>query len=104
MNDAYKKDIEELLNELDTSLKGIKHDKVKKLQKLNGKNVLIEKNKKTRLEIFLGQFKNIMIILLLIVGFLSLGYAIVNKSDFLEPIVILGTTLVNCFMGFFFFF
>ena len=100
MNDAYKKDIEELLNELDTSLKGIKHDKVKKLQKLNGKNVLIEKNKKTRLEIFLGQFKNIMIILLLIVGFLSLGYAIVNKSDFLEPIVILGTTLVNCFMGF----
>ena len=92
MNDAYKKDIEELLNELDTSLKGIKHDKVKKLQKLNGKNVLIEKNKKTRLEIFLGQFKNIMIILLLIVGFLSLGYAIVNKSDFLERIVIVETT------------
>ena len=31
---------------------------------------------------------------------MSLLYSIFNKSDFLEPIVILGTTLVNCFMGF----
>ena len=41
-----------------------------------------------------------MIILLLIVGILSLIYSIVSKSDFLEPIVILGTTLINCIMGF----
>ena len=41
-----------------------------------------------------------MIILLLIVGFLSLIYSLVTEEDFLEPLVILGTTLVNCIMGY----
>ena len=41
-----------------------------------------------------------MMSLLLVVGVLSLIYGIVTKGDFLEPIVILGTSLVNCFMGF----
>ena len=100
MQEAYKKTIEEIYKELDTSDKGISSKKIKQLHKSSGKNVLVEKDKKTKLQIFLSQFKNIMVILLLVVGILSLLYAIFNKSDFLEPIVILGTTLVNCFMGF----
>ena len=100
MQEAYKKTIEEIYKELDTSDKGISFKKVKQLRRLSGKNVLVEKDKKTKLQIFLSQFKNIMVILLLVVGILSLLYSIFNKSDFLEPIVILGTTLVNCFMGF----
>ena len=100
MQEAYKKTIEEIYKELDTTDKGISSKKVKQLHKFYGKNVLVEKGKKTKLQIFLSQFKNIMVILLLVVGILSLLYSIFNKSDFLEPIVILGTTLVNCFMGF----
>ena len=41
-----------------------------------------------------------MVILLLVVGLLSLIYSIVTGEDFLEPLVILGTTLVNCIMGY----
>lgn len=41
-----------------------------------------------------------MIILLLVVGVLSLIYALLTDENFLEPIVILGTTLVNCIMGY----
>ena len=100
MIDAYKKDVTDIYEELGSSKDGISIKKAKTLLKTNGKNELIEKDKKTKLDIFLDQFKNGMIILLLIVGFLSLIYAMLNKSDFLEPIVILGTTLVNCFMGF----
>ena len=100
MKDAYKMSLEEIYNKLDTSDNGISSKKVKQLHKLNGKNVLIEKNKKTKLQIFVDQFKNIMIILLLVVGVLSLIYSIINQSDYLEPLVILGTTLVNCFMGY----
>ncbi len=100
MQEAYKKTIEEIYKDLDTTDKGISSKKVKQLYKFYGKNVLVEKGKKTKLQIFLSQFKNIMVILLLVVGILSLLYSIFNKSDFLEPIVILGTTLVNCFMGF----
>ena len=100
MKDAYKFTIDEIINKLETSLNGIKNNKIKHLQNKYGKNQLVEKKKKTKFEIFISQFKNIMIILLLVVGILSLIYSIINKSDYLEPIVILGTTILNCFMGF----
>lgn len=100
MKEIYQKTIEELYKEFNTSNKGLKFLEYKKLLKKFGKNVLVERNKKTKFELFIKQFKNIMIILLLVVGFLSLIYSVINKSDFLEPIVILGTSIINCFMGF----
>ncbi len=96
----YQKEIEQIYKEYKTSLKGLKSIDAKKSLKINGKNVLEEKHQVTKLELFFKQFKNIMIILLFVVGILSLVNAIVNKSDFLEPIVILGTSILNCFMGF----
>ena len=100
MQEAYKRTIKDIYKELDTSDQGISSKKFRQLQKLSGKNVLIEKDKKTKLQIFLSQFKNIMVILLSIVGVLSLFYAMFTNGDYLESIVILGTTLINCFMGF----
>ena len=100
MKESYKKTIKEIYKELDTGKRGLTLKKVKAVRKINGLNELIEKNKKTKLQMFLSQFKNIMIILLLVVGILSLIYSIITKSDFLEPIVILSTTILNCFMGF----
>lgn len=97
---AYKQSINDIYKELNTSKNGLSHNQVTELERIYGKNILIEKNKKTKLQIFLDQFKNIMIILLLIVGILSLIYSIINKSDFLEPIVILGTSIINCIMGY----
>ena len=96
----YKKGTDEILKEYNTSLNGLNNNDVKLLFRKYGKNELKEKGKKTKLQIFLSQFKNMMIILLLVVGVLSLIYAIVTKGDYLDAIVILGTTLVNCIMGY----
>ena len=41
-----------------------------------------------------------MVILLLVVGILSLFYAMFETHDYLDSIVILGTTLINVFMGY----
>ena len=100
MKEDYKKSIDEILKEYNTSLNGLNNNDVKLLFRRYGKNELKEKGKKTKLQIFLSQFKNMMIILLLIVGVLSLIYAIVTKGDYLDAIVILGTTIINCFMGY----
>lgn len=96
----YNKNINEILKEYNTSLKGLDNNNIKQLLNKHGKNELKEKDKKTKFQIFLDQFKNMMIILLIIVGVLSFIYATVTKGDFLDSIVILGTTLVNCFMGY----
>ena len=100
MEKAYQKTIEEIYKELETSEKGLTNDEAKKRLRTYGQNILAEKPKKTKLQIFLSQFKNMMVILLLVVGLLSLIYSIVTVEDFLEPLVILGTTLVNCIMGY----
>lgn len=84
-----------------TSKEGLSDKEAERRLGLFGKNVLIQKNKKSKWKIFLSQFKNIMVILLLLVGVMSLVYAIFTSGDFLEPIVILGTSLINCLMGYF---
>ena len=101
MKNAYQKTIEEIYQTLNTSENGITKAEALKREKTYGQNVLTDKNKKTKLQIFLSQFKNMMIILLLVVGVLSLIYSLFTGEDFLEPLVILGTTLVNCIMGYF---
>ena len=100
MEKAYQKTTEEIYKELETSEKGLTNEEAKKRLRTYGQNILAEKPKKTKLQIFLSQFKNMMVILLLVVGLLSLIYSIVTVEDFLEPLVILGTTLVNCIMGY----
>ena len=100
MEKAYQKTTEEIYKELETSEKGLTNEESKKRLRTYGQNILAEKPKKTKLQIFLSQFKNMMVILLLVVGLLSLIYSIITGEDFLEPLVILGTTLVNCIMGY----
>ena len=100
MKNAYQKNTEEIYKELNTSEKGLTNEEAKARARKYGLNVLTDKNKKTKLQIFLSQFKNMMVILLLIVGMLSLIYSLSTGEDFLEPLVILGTTLVNCIMGY----
>lgn len=96
----YKKTKEEIFKEYKTSINGLSEKEVIRRQNIMGKNILIEKNKKSKLSIFLKQFKNVMIILLLIVGLMSLFNAIFSDGDYLEPFVILGTTIINCIMGY----
>lgn len=101
MKEAYQKTIEEIYSEYQTNKEGLSDKEAERRLGLFGKNVLIQKNKKSKWKIFLSQFKNIMVILLLLVGVMSLVYAIFTSGDFLEPIVILGTSLINCLMGYF---
>ena len=100
MNETYKKNIDEIIQKYNTTLEGLSNQEAKRRLDLYGKNELIKKKKKSKLKIFFNQFKNIMIILLLLVGAMSLFYAIFTKGDYLEPLVILGTSIINCFMGY----
>ena len=100
IKDAYKKEIEDIYKELSVNSKGLSNKQARINYQLYGRNILKEAKKKTKLEIFFDQFKNIMVILLFIVGFLSLAHAIFTNGDFLEPIVIISTSIINCIMGY----
>ena len=97
----YNQEITEVYQNLHTSENGLSEEEVKVRLQHDGPNILEEGKKKTKLSIFLKQFQNLMILLLLVVGVLSLIYAIFGDGDYLDPIVIIGCTFVNILMGYF---
>ena len=101
MKKFYQSDINEIYDSLDTSSDGLPTSVATKKLEEQGENVLKEKGKKKPITIFFNQFKNMMILLLILVGIVSLVYSIVNKESVVESIVIFGCVLINAFMGFF---
>ena len=92
--------MKDVLKSVKTSEKGLSKKEAKKRLEQNGENVIQGKKRRSKLQILLAQFKNFMVILLLVVGILSLFYAMFETHDYLDSIVILGTTLINVFMGY----
>lgn len=62
----YQFTTEEVFRELKTSLQGLTNYQVQIMQKEFGKNVLKEAKQKSKFAILLSQFKDIMIIILIV--------------------------------------
>ena len=92
--------MKDVLKAVKSSEEGLSKKEAKKRLEINGENVIQGKKRRSKGQIFLAQFKNFMVILLLIVGVLSFFYALFDTHDYLDSIVILGTTLINVFMGY----
>lgn len=97
----YEMSKEDVLKKVESTAKGLTTEEAEERLADNGKNVLKEKNKKSPIKIFFSQFANMMILLLILVGCVSLVYSIVNNESVLESIVIFGCVLINALMGFF---
>ena len=92
----------EVLSELSVDAKtGLSADEVAKRTQKYGENKLREKKNKTGFERFADQFKDAMIIILIIAAIISFVIACVegNPKEFFEPTLILLIVVVNAFMG-----
>lgn len=92
-----KKSVEEVLHEfmVDPNV-GLTSEEVKLRQEKYGKNVLNEKKKTPWILRFLAQFKDILIIVLLVAAVVSV---IVEPDDWIESVIILAVVLINAFLG-----
>ena len=100
--DAYNKKTEDLLKELDTDAsRGLSDDAVVARREKYGENKLKEKKKKSNLARFFEQFKDVMIIILLVAALISFVIACVEKNpkEFFEPALILLIVVLNAMMG-----
>jgi Ca2+-transporting ATPase len=102
-------DPKEAMEKLKTSEKGLSQEEAKKRLQEYGYNELKERKRISALEIFLNQFKDIFVIMLLIAVFISVGigwYEIKAKPEtsFLEAyadaIAIGGIVVLNAIVGF----
>jgi len=85
----------EIYQELSTSKKGLDSVETEKRQKKYGKNELVQKKKISVFSLFLHQFKDVMIFILLVAAVISF---IVGDSK--DTVVILIIVLLNAIIGF----
>ena len=103
----HDKSIDEVLSSLATNKQtGLSDTDVAAAKEKYGENKLQEKKKKTMFQRFLEQFKDAMIIILLIAAIISTGIVIYDlsqghgsASEFFEPGLIVAIVILNAIMG-----
>lgn len=106
MLNPYNATTDVVLKQLQTdAVKGLSTEEVTKREQEYGENKLREKKKKSMLMRFLEQFKDVMIIILLIAAGISFVTACIENAnhpgsgEFFEPILILLIVALNAIMG-----
>ena len=95
MKEFYQLTYEEVVKELGSSVTGLKKEEIPGLQNKHGKNILKETKQKSRLTIFLSQFKDIMIIILIVAA--GISFAVGEHTD---AYVILAIIIANAWIGY----
>jgi len=93
---------QEVLQELQVNKAvGLSGEQVAQLREKYGENKLREKKKKTMLQRFLDQFKDVMILILIAAAVISFVIACVEREpkEFFEPLLILLIVVINAVMG-----
>lgn len=96
MKEFYQLTKEEVLSRLNTSASGLKKENIHSLQEKYGKNQLKEAKRKTKLAIFISQFKDVMILILAVAAIIS--FAVGEETD---AYVILAIIFGNALIGFY---
>lgn len=91
-----------VITELSSDMeKGLSFEQAAELLEKHGPNKLKEKKKKTNIQRFFDQFKDVMILILLVAAAISFVIACVEKEpmEFFEPLLILLIVVLNAVMG-----
>jgi len=95
MNEWYLLTQQDVFERLSTSDRGLTREQVPLLQKKCGKNILQETGKKTKFSILIAQFKDIMIMILIVAAIISFF-----SGEHIDALVILAIILGNAWIGF----
>ena len=95
----YNMSIDEVYQKLNTTKEGLDEEEALKRLENYGPNKLKEGHSKTLFAKFLDQFKNIMIIILLVAALLSGAISILEGESLTDSIIIIIVVLLNAIMG-----
>lgn len=96
----YNETIEELYKEFQTKEDGLSKEEAQiRIQKY-GENKLIERKKKPNYLVFLSQFNDFMIILLIFASIFSAVISYINKESYIDSIIIIVIVVINAILSY----
>lgn len=96
----YNYDNEEVLDLVNTNKGGLTREEVNNRLEKYGFNEIISGKKKSKLRMFLEEFKDLLLIILLISGIFSIIISYLNNESYLDGIIIILIVILNCFVEF----
>jgi len=96
----YKLEKEAVLETLKTSFSGLTKEEAKNRLLKYGLNKLQDVKKKSKVKMFLSQFKDIMIIILILSATFSFVMSLINNESFIDSIIIVSIVIINAVLGF----
>lgn len=102
MKNYHALSVEECLKEVNSVSIGLTNEEAKSRLAVNGKNIIENGKKKNLVLTFLKQFLNIMILILLVAGTISIVFAILNNStsEIIDAVIIFSIVIINAILGF----
>ena len=94
MKSWYQKTVDEILNEKKISLLGLKEEEVLRIREEVGENSLTESKKKSTLQVFIEQFKDLLVVILIAAALISMFSGHVEST-----IVIISVIILNSLLG-----
>ncbi|NBK97402.1 MAG: cation-translocating P-type ATPase, partial [Erysipelotrichia bacterium] len=93
MKKMYQMNVEEVLKEVNSSLQGISEEAARQRLEVYGKNVLTSEKSDTILQIFIKQFLDLLVIVLLIASVISMSVGEVESAAVIIVVVIMNAIL-----------
>ena len=97
---CYKMSVEELYKELNTSIDGLTEVEAQKRLEKYGENKLQEAKKKSNIMMFLSQFNDFMIILLICASIFSAVISYIKHESYVDSIIIVVIVVINAILSF----
>lgn len=95
MADFHNKDVDSIINSFDTNIEsGLKENQVEQYLNKYGKNVLTGKKDTTILKMFISQFKDFLVLILIFASIVS-----IIMGETLEGVIILAIVILNAVLG-----
>ncbi|WP_061994696.1 cation-translocating P-type ATPase [Clostridium sp. ATCC 25772] len=93
MNNYFSRSKEEVLTEFNSSVNGLTDNQVKSYTEKYGLNELKEKEKKSTFIVFLEQFKDLLVLILIIAGAVSMAIGNIESTLVIFVVIILNAIL-----------
>ncbi|MBP3447602.1 MAG: cation-translocating P-type ATPase [Clostridia bacterium] len=94
MKEVYRKQVSEILEELDATVQGYSSQQAAKVLEENGPNVLQEGKRKSTLEVFFSQFADLLVIILMVAAIISM---VSGNTE--STLVIFAVIIMNAVLG-----